>query len=221
MLTGLTLAACGGGGESAGAGSSGVTGGGGDRARLERAALRHAECMRKEGIDVPDPKPGEGGIILSGPPTGGDPGVQERAVKKCGKYLRDVPPPKLSDEQKTAMRDGALKHARCMRGQGIEFPDPTFDDTGGSRRGSAMASIQATRACARQRRSVRGCSPDQLESLCVRQPTDLPPAAKSRHSCGASPRACHSGRPRLVPTPRPARSKGRSSPDCPSLVSVT
>ena len=131
VLAGLTLAACGGGEEGAGAGSSGATGGGGDRAKLEQAALEHAECMRKEGVDVPDPKPGEGGIILSGPPTGGDPGAPERAAKKCDKYLRDVPPPQLSDEQKTAMRDGALKHARCMRGQGIEFPDPTFDDNGG------------------------------------------------------------------------------------------
>ena len=131
VLAGLTLTACGGGEESAGASSSGEAGGGGGRAKLERAALRHAECMRKQGVDVPDPKPGEGGIILSGPLSGGDPGAQQRAAKKCEKYLRNVPPPKLSDEQETAMRDGALKHARCMRGQGIEFPDPTFDDNGG------------------------------------------------------------------------------------------
>ena len=133
VLAGLTLTACGGGGQSPGGGSSGTAGGDGGRAKLERAALRHAECMRKRGIDVPDPKPGEGegGIILSGPSSGGDPGADQLAAKKCEKYLRNVPPPKLSDEQKTAMRDGALKHARCMRGQGIEFPDPTFDDNGG------------------------------------------------------------------------------------------
>lgn len=128
VLAGLTLAACGGGGEeSAGAGA---TGGGGDRAKLEQAALGHAKCMRKQGIDVPDPKPGEGGIVLSGPRSGGDADAQERAAKKCERHLRNVPPPKLSDEQKTAMRDGALKHARCMRGRGIDFPDPKFDASG-------------------------------------------------------------------------------------------
>lgn len=131
VLAGLTLTACGGGGQSAGGGSSDAAGGDGGRAKLERATLRHAECMRKRGIDVPDPKADEGGIILSGPSSGGDPGAHQLAAKKCEKYLRNAPTPKLSDEQKTAMRDGALKHARCMRGQGIEFPDPTFDDNGG------------------------------------------------------------------------------------------
>ena len=126
-LAALIMVACGG-GEETGAGEAD---GGGDRAKLERAALEHAECMRKEGIDVPDPKPGQGGIILRGPRGGGDPGAQERAARRCEKYLRDVPPPKLSDEQKNAVRDGALEHARCMRGQGIDFPDPRFDDKGG------------------------------------------------------------------------------------------
>lgn len=130
-LSGLVLAACGGGEETAGAGGSSGGSGGDDRARLEQAALKHAECMRKQGVDVPDPKPGEGGIILAGPRGGGDPGVRKRAGRRCEKYLRDVPPPKLSESQKTAMRDGALRHARCMRKQGIDFPDPAFDDKGG------------------------------------------------------------------------------------------
>ena len=129
ILAGLALAACGGGEESAGAGGSGATDAG-DRAKLERAALEHAECMRREGVDVPDPKPGEGGIVLSGPPAGGDPGGQARAAGRCVRYLREVPPPKLSDEQKTEMRDAGLKHARCMRAQGVDFPDPTFDEHG-------------------------------------------------------------------------------------------
>ena len=130
-LAGLSLTACGGGDESAGAGAAGAGDGGGDRAKLEQAALKHAECMRKEGIDLPDPKPGEGGIILSGPRGDDDRGAEQRAAGKCAKYLRDVPPPKLSDEQKSEMRDGALEHARCMREQGLDFPDPEFDDNGG------------------------------------------------------------------------------------------
>ncbi len=129
-LAGLALAACGAGEESTGAGASGPGGARGDRARLEQAALEHAECMRRQGIDVPDPKPGEGGIILSGPGGPEDPGAQRRAAQKCERHLRSVPPPKLSDEQKTEMRDVGLKHARCMRAQGVDFPDPTFDEHG-------------------------------------------------------------------------------------------
>lgn len=124
----LALIACGASDDNPGADGSR---GNGARAELEQAALEHAECMRKQGIDVPDPKPGQGGIVLRGPAGGGDPAAQRRAMGKCQKYLRKVPPPKLSEEQKTAMRDGALRHARCMRGQGIDFPDPKFDGHGG------------------------------------------------------------------------------------------
>ena len=130
ILIGATIAACGGGEGSAATGSAGPNGGQ-DRAKLEQAALKHAECMRRQGIDVPDPKPGEGGVILSGPGGTEDPGGQRRAAQKCERYLRSVPPPRLSDEQKTEMRDGALKHARCMRSQGLDFPDPRFDGKGG------------------------------------------------------------------------------------------
>ncbi|MDQ4048569.1 MAG: hypothetical protein M3131_04185, partial [Actinomycetota bacterium] len=130
-LAGLALAACGGGEEGSSSGAEGAGDGHGDRAALEQAALKHAECMREQGINVPDPKPGEGGIILRGPRGGGDPGSERRAAKECDRYLRDVPPPKLSDEQKSEMRDGALKHARCMRAQGIDFPDPKVDENGG------------------------------------------------------------------------------------------
>lgn len=119
----LALSACGGREEDSG-------GGGSDRAKLEQAALKHAECMRREGIDVPDPKPGQGGLILAAPGSS-DPGATKRAGGKCDKYLKDVPPPNLSEEEKTAMRDGALRHARCMRDQGIDFPDPKFDGKGG------------------------------------------------------------------------------------------
>ena len=119
----LALPACGGGEEDSG-------GGGSDRAKREQAALKHAECMRREGIDVPDPKPGQGGLILAAPGSS-DPGATRRAGGKCDKYLKDVPPPNLSEGQKTAMRDGALRHARCMRKQGIDFPDPRFDGKGG------------------------------------------------------------------------------------------
>jgi hypothetical protein len=102
-----------------------------DQDRFERAALQHARCMREHGVDVPDPKPGDGGLIRIAPRAGTSPATEARAVKECEKYLKDLPPPKLSQEQKTEMRDAALGHARCMREQGIDFPDPTFSKDGG------------------------------------------------------------------------------------------
>ena len=122
----LALAACGGDDADRGRGAKS------DQARFEEAALEHAECMRRNGVDVPDPKPGSGAVLVRPDGGGGSPAAEREAQKKCDKYLRDVPPPKLSESQKAEMRDGALAHARCMRKQGVDFPDPTFDRNGGA-----------------------------------------------------------------------------------------
>ena len=151
--SGLVLAACGGGDGDGGRAP-------GDRERMEQAALKHARCMREHGVDVPDPKPGEGGMILVGPgEEGADPARQRRAVEECQKHLRDVPPPNLSEEQKAEMRDAALAHARCMRKQGVDFPDPTFGPDGSITVKVGPGAVEpddpkvqaAERACARHR----------------------------------------------------------------------
>jgi hypothetical protein len=120
----LALAACGGGGDSNAAS-------GDDRARFREAALDFAECMRRHGVDVPDPSPGSGGGITFAAPAGGvdDPAVQ-RAQQACNKHLAKVRPPELSEEQQREFREQALKHARCMREHGIDMPDPTFGENG-------------------------------------------------------------------------------------------
>ena len=158
----VLLAACGGGSDQERTAN--------DRGTFERAALAHARCMREHGVDVPDPKPGEGGMILVGPGDGGgSPAKQQRAVKACEKYLRDIPPPKLSEEQKAEMRAAALAHARCMREHGIDFPDPQFGPDG-----SITVKVEAgegpnpddpktqaaEKACAKHMPPIEGPEPD-------------------------------------------------------------
>ena len=100
--------------------------------RFEDAAIKHARCMREHGVDVPDPKPGQGGVILKGPQgAAANVGAMEETAKACDKHLKGVAQQDISDEEKNDMRDAALKHARCMRDQGIDFPDPQFDEDGG------------------------------------------------------------------------------------------
>jgi hypothetical protein len=162
-LSALGVAACGGGeegGETADA----------ERAKFERAALAHARCMREHGVDVPDPKPGEGGLVRVGPgDAGGSPAKVESAMRECGKHLRDLPPPKLSDEQREEMREAALAHARCMREQGIDFPDPKFGPDGSitvTVRGPGQLNPDdpkmqaAERACAKHLPQLEGPEPD-------------------------------------------------------------
>jgi hypothetical protein len=120
----VALAACGG-------GDGGDGGTGSEQERFEQAALKHARCMREHGVDVPDPKPGQGGVVMVGPDDQPpDLRAARRAEEACAKHMRDVPPPKISEEEKREMRDAALAHARCMREQGIDFPDPKFGPDG-------------------------------------------------------------------------------------------
>jgi hypothetical protein len=117
----VALTACSGGDDSTAAG-------GGDRTQFREAALEFAECMRKQGVDMPDPQPGGGLVLRAGPETGNDPETVERAQEACRKHLEDVRPPELSEEDQREFREQALKHARCMREHGIDIPDPTFGD---------------------------------------------------------------------------------------------
>jgi hypothetical protein len=118
----LVLAACGGGDDNGDAADS--------RAQAREAALEYAECMRRNGVDVPDPEPGQAGIRMTMPPGGPTPAF-ERAQEECQKHLEDIEPPELSEEEEREFRERALENARCMREHGIDMPDPTFGEGGG------------------------------------------------------------------------------------------
>jgi hypothetical protein len=99
------------------------------RAELREATLEYAECMREHGVDVPDPKPNEGGGVLL-EQRGPDTAATREAEEECRKYLEDVEPPEFSPEKERDFRERALEFARCMRGEGIDFPDPTIGEDG-------------------------------------------------------------------------------------------
>jgi hypothetical protein len=103
----------------------------------EEAALAWARCMRKEGVNVPDPEVGDGGSITIRPGSGGGALRQgnrekfEAATKKCGTPFGDAEPPRLSDEDRQELQDTMLEFARCMRENGADVPDPDFSQGGG------------------------------------------------------------------------------------------
>lgn len=122
----LSLTACGGEGEATG------SGGKGDREEARNAALEYAQCMRKHGVDMPDPQFQGGGIMQRGPDQNTPRATVEKADAACKEIRERMEPsePPSEAEQKK-MRDAALAHARCMREHGIEkFPDPTFGANG-------------------------------------------------------------------------------------------
>lgn len=103
----------------------------------EDKARQFAECMRAEGIDIPDPQPGTGPQSSGGK---GGPGVAIRiegggenkakvdaAMEKCRSLLPNGGEMKpLTPEQLERQRE----LAKCMRANGVpDFPDP--DPNGG------------------------------------------------------------------------------------------
>ena len=127
-LSTLALAACGGDGDSS-------AGGGKDTAEGRKdGALKFAQCMRRNGVDMPDPKTDENGMVVI---EGGGPGENamndpdmKKADAACRKFLQDALPPKLSETEQKEFKDKALAHAECMREQGLDFPDPRVGEGG-------------------------------------------------------------------------------------------
>lgn len=134
----LTLAACGDDGAdgvATASGSKGTDSGsaqGQEQVDDEEARRQFAECMRKNGIDMPDPQPGERPMMQ----LKGDRGKVEAAMKECRKLLPNGGEFKPGAEDLESMR----QMAKCMRENGVEeFPDP--DPNGGGiriQRGSGI-----------------------------------------------------------------------------------
>jgi hypothetical protein len=129
LLLAAALAGCSKAADSPGVASAGVTTGAGtvkggpDDAELGR---KFAACMRKEGIEVADPK--DGAIVTPVQPAaeagGADSGQNknQKALEKCREFMpAGGEPPKLSPEDVEKMR----AYAKCIRANGVAgFPDP-------------------------------------------------------------------------------------------------
>jgi hypothetical protein len=135
-LAAILLAGCGDSGGSgvaraddAGADSTATTGGASTTAASsdpEQAQLDFARCMREQGLDFPDPQPDANGNLRFQIPAGGAGGREafRAAGEKCQKYLQAAGGG-LPDPDDPEFQDAQLEFARCMRGEGLDFPDPT------------------------------------------------------------------------------------------------
>jgi hypothetical protein len=104
----------------------------------EAALLKAAQCMRDSGVkDYPDPVVDSSGNVQRG--QGGaqfnrnDPTVR-KAFTAC-QSLFQAARPQFSPEQRQELQDALLAFAKCVRANGYNMPDPTFDGTPGQGRG--------------------------------------------------------------------------------------
>jgi hypothetical protein len=85
------------------------------------AQLKYAQCMRENGVDVPDPEPGKP-VRITGNGDKGNYDKMQEAQKKCQSILEEGGiAPNPDDPQR---QDAMLKFAQCMREHGVDVPDP-------------------------------------------------------------------------------------------------
>ncbi|MFE2931930.1 hypothetical protein [Streptomyces sp. NPDC059278] len=126
----LSATACSGDGGGSGTESGGSASGA--KKTEEDQALEHRKCLREQGLDIPEPKPGENsrGITVNGG------GKSKKEMEKAFKACQDKAVGGGSKELTQAQKDKMLAFARCMRKNGIDMPDPKFD--GGMAQAPAM-----------------------------------------------------------------------------------
>ncbi|MFI0407625.1 hypothetical protein [Actinomadura sp. 3N508] len=88
----------------------------------EDAQLKFAQCMRENGVDVPDPGGDQKSMRLG---KGNDRKKLEAALEKCRSWLKAGG--KMPDLKDPKTRDQYVKFAQCMREHGVDVPDPGPD----------------------------------------------------------------------------------------------
>ena len=112
----LAVAAC---GETDGAGSEGSSGEPASSSNDRDAArVRLQECLREQGVELPDGGPGGGGGELSDI----DRDEVQEAMEACAEF-RDEAFGDITEEDRQEMQDAFAKFSQCMRDEGIDVPD--------------------------------------------------------------------------------------------------
>ncbi|MFD0856506.1 hypothetical protein ACFQ07_29980, partial [Actinomadura adrarensis] len=92
----------------------------------EDARLKFAQCMRQNGVDMPDPQPGSDFRMEARKNI--DRAKMQAAMQKCRQHLQGAGGG--VDPQDPEVRDALLKFAQCARQNGIDMPDPSPDGGG-------------------------------------------------------------------------------------------
>ncbi|MGN9782117.1 hypothetical protein ACTMTF_11855 [Nonomuraea sp. ZG12] len=83
---------------------------------------KFAQCMRDNGIDMPDPDPADGNVRIMTKKDAGK-GDMKKAMEACRSLAPFKDRKELTPEDQEKMRE----FARCMRDNGVDMPDPDPD----------------------------------------------------------------------------------------------
>ena len=92
---------------------------------IRKLCSRSRRACARYGIDFPDPRFGGGGGLFGGGLAGLDFMSSDflDAMESCQSFLSALQP-ELNPEQQAEQREQEVAFARCMREQGLDFPDP-------------------------------------------------------------------------------------------------
>lgn len=121
----------------AGSGTTGASATPAPQGNTEEQLLSYVQCLRGQGLDIPDPQVDAEGNLRLGPPRGAgqggggrfDPSRFQAAQEVCGQPPAGALGGGRLDQ--TEFQDAALKFAQCMRERGVDVPDPDFSSGAG------------------------------------------------------------------------------------------
>jgi len=87
-------------------------------------ALVFAECVRDNGVDMPDPGPGQQGLIDAFQAVAGD--YDRATLRQALSPCEDLMPQYAQEEHEDD--DWQLELAECLREQGLDVSDDPFED---------------------------------------------------------------------------------------------
>jgi len=99
--------------------SAGPSSSGSPSLSRDEMAVKFTQCLRENGLNVPDPEPGKPAMFKFGPESGSPEQVQ-KAMDACRQYS-----PQGDANADPQLEENGRKYAECMRKNGVEkFPDP-------------------------------------------------------------------------------------------------
>jgi hypothetical protein len=92
----------------------------------DEMAVKFTQCLRENGLNVPDPEPGKGPMLKFDKNSGVTQEQVQKAMEACREY-----DPQSQGSANPQQAENGRKYAECMRKNGVEmFPDPKPDQRG-------------------------------------------------------------------------------------------
>jgi hypothetical protein len=86
----------------------------------DEMAIKFTQCLREQGLNVPDPEPGKGPMLKFDRNSGVTQEKVQQAMEACKQYN-----PQGESGANPQQEENGRKYAVCMRENGVEkFPDP-------------------------------------------------------------------------------------------------